>query len=633
MNSIWDNAYQNRWSWAKKAEAEFKQNLQKLKVDDLPINNAQRDITIGVYGPTQVGKTTLILRLLGIRQEALDMISDWLRGKRQYGNSATVTATEYRRSADDHFHFFSKETGWRRGLSGEELEQVLSEVRNLVETNGEISTDQIIIELANIFFEEDVNSLQFIDLPGVQSAEPSERKQVMECVSRWLPLCEITLLVDDATRINDYAQIEDKNVKHWMNETERFRLVPTCACSLESLHEGLKHNPRKEFLKKFYGKEVSRALDSALERTLETNEISKIIYPLDMGMTLQSLKESDNDLFQIVGPIMESMLKDLRDDLYIQSPESLHFKRLASLYKKAEQEKVYELKQIEHNISILESKHKTQSKLIKGFEHSRDRQLGKIKHYIFELDHLINDLKVQIKRIKGYQWEKELKDAFKQIQYEKKATSLNNRASTLLIKWEGVFEQEIQSLSKDFSYIMIDTIIKVPEINYSVEFVNPGLDIYLFQKSFDKAIEQVKNSTYKFINAYFDKLVLMASDLLNELKTKKSNEIKKLEGLREIKEKELANEISRLHHLESKIKELNEDYQSLEAAWKKELEQCHMLEQHFQKYAVLYYHYLRQLMIRGSIRKKWQAHHLLFLLKEDSEMVIGYLKGKELERK
>lgn len=56
-----------------------------------------------VFGKTQVGKTTLLMDLMGVSPAAMERVSTALRGGRAHGHSATATTMEYRRSEDQRW--------------------------------------------------------------------------------------------------------------------------------------------------------------------------------------------------------------------------------------------------------------------------------------------------------------------------------------------------------------------------------------------------------------------------------------------------------------------------------------------------------------------------------------------------
>jgi hypothetical protein len=627
MNYIWDSVYEHRWKWAKIAEAEFKQNLQKLNVDDYTLKNDTNEITIGVYGPTQVGKTTLILRLLGVRQEAIETVSDWLRGKRKQGHSATVTATEYKQSDNDLFHFYSKESGWKRHLTGEQLEKVLFDVRSQVEEQGEISTDRMIIEIANSFFEDSlsISNLNFIDLPGIQSAEKKEQLQVQNCVRHWLPICELTLLVDDATLINEYALIKDKNVKDWMHERDRFRIIPTHALTLESLLLDLQDSIDKEKVRNYYASELSRSLNG----TVDAQDLAQILYPIDIGRTLQTMKMTDAKLYNSVYPMMEDILQELREDLCSQKPEALHFKHLASIYSKAEKQKQEELAQLDKRLQKLDRNIEKQTNFMRRLHNKQQHILEDKKGATHELVVVLEKVQSVFSTIKKFNWKSDLEERFERIKSSKSVSSINGEASAFQLKWESEVEQKINSLKKIMDGIPCTRDIRTPSVNERIYYVDKMFDFYVFLSNYEIDLAYVKRTTKNWVEAYMLKFVLLVEGIVEDL-NKEINQREKQVDLQVKKhQRDFSLEEGKLRKFQKSKTDMQQERNQIEFEWQQDLEHCQELEYYFQKNAVLYFQSLKSMLRHGSTTAKWEAQHLLFLLERDSEMVIRYLKGKD----
>ncbi len=617
MNSTWDNVYQKRWDWAHKAEKEFKQSLQKLQVDEAIHNDNLSEITIGVYGPTQVGKSTLILRLLGIRQDSIETVSGWLRGKRSLGHSATVTATEYKLSRDEYFHFFSKETGWKRNLTGPQMEHTLFEVRSHVETKGRISTDQLVIEISNLYFDTEIpaHSLNLVDLPGVYSAEEAEQKQVRKCIERWLPFCELILLVEDATVINNYVQLEDKKVKYWMDETDRFRLVPTHAASLESVQKELSECLTVETLKNYYTNE----LFFSLEGKLETHEISSILYPIEIGKSLESLMRSDQRMYEKVASLMEEVLQELRNDLSSQKVDAMHYKRLASLYRLAEEKKKEEIKKIKAKIDLMKKDLERHEGFVKKLR-KRNKKLDETNTAMSKPD-------IESLRDIFFGWETDLKHRFTEISGAKRASAINALASSYQHEWEDIVKQKILAINIELEEWGIH--LRPPVTDHYIELVYTKIDAYLIGKNYERDLEMVHESTHRWMERY----VKSFESMLSRAESKLAEIFKKEMLLNAAKKKRrdqgLQHELIKLQQLTEFIEALSKKLVQEEAIWQQDIEYCQQLEIFFSKNALQAFHSLKSTLINGTDVEKWQAFHLLHLLKEDSKTIISYVKGKE----
>lgn len=74
--------------WAFKAYDRFAERLSPDVQRHLGVQ--RKEAYTVVFGRTQVGKSTLILHLLGVRAAAIGSLSDVLRGGRKSGNSSTA---------------------------------------------------------------------------------------------------------------------------------------------------------------------------------------------------------------------------------------------------------------------------------------------------------------------------------------------------------------------------------------------------------------------------------------------------------------------------------------------------------------------------------------------------------------
>ena len=617
MNYTWDNVYQKRWDWAHKAEKEFKQSLQKLQVDEAIHNDNLSEITIGVYGPTQVGKSTLILRLLGIRQDSIETVSVWLRGKRTLGHSATVTATEYKLSQDEYFHFFSKETGWKRNLTGPQMEQTLFEVRSHVETKGQISTDQLVIEISNLYFDTEIpaHNLNLVDLPGVYSAEEAEQKQVRECIERWLPICEIILLVEDATVINNYVQLEDENVKYWMNETDRFRLVPTHAASLESVQKELSECLTVATLKNYYTNE----LFFSLEGKLETHEISSILYPIEIGKSLEALMSSDQRMYEKVANLMEELLQELRNDLSSQKAEAIHYKRLASLYRLAEEKKKEDIEEIRAKLELMNNDLERHEGFVKKLR-KRNKKLDETNTAKSKPD-------IESLRDIFFGWETDLKHRFTEISGAKRASAINALASSYQHEWEDIVKQKVLAINIELEEWGIQ--LKPLVTDHYIELVYTKMDAYLIGRNYERDLEMMHESTQRWMDSYLKSFESMVSKAERELAEIFKKEMLLNAAKKKRRDQELQYELSKLQQLTESIEALSQKLVREEAIWQQDIEHCQQLEIFFNKNALQVFHSLKSTLINGTDVEKWQAFHLLHLLKADSKTIISYVKGKE----
>ena len=105
MKNYYFNYYAS-WLWTQPIIDRYLDSFIKFDAHQMDFKG---QIYVGVYGPTQVGKTTFILNLIGINENRLDELSNALRGKREKGKSSTVTATLYEKNEDNNFEIIFPE--------------------------------------------------------------------------------------------------------------------------------------------------------------------------------------------------------------------------------------------------------------------------------------------------------------------------------------------------------------------------------------------------------------------------------------------------------------------------------------------------------------------------------------------
>ncbi|MEH7255064.1 hypothetical protein V7111_23415 [Neobacillus niacini] len=290
-------------------------------------------VLIGVYGPTQVGKTTLILTMLGIGDKEIGPLSQALRGKREKGNSSTITSFIYKRSEDENFHlvFPDKTRVCCRDL--EELETALQTIRKQIES-GKVSYDKpIILDIAQQFFTnkqfaEKSKFISIIDLPGDDTKEKREEEYVEHILTRYMPLCNVCLVMEISSKIVRLFQLERPLVKDWMYYPQNFRVVLTRCLQSTSVKRAIE-----------VGEITSLAEFKANFRDhLQRNEqeIPNQIYPLEFGDTWLELKDRNDVVYQQAKGWMDSIFLELLNDLTaVKTPEN----------------QIMQIKNIEHSIS------------------------------------------------------------------------------------------------------------------------------------------------------------------------------------------------------------------------------------------------------------------------------------------
>ncbi|HFH2958015.1 hypothetical protein [Pseudomonas aeruginosa] len=232
--TTWFERYQQRYRWATKAYEELVQELAPELVDSLARNER---VTIAVYGATQVGKTTLILDLLGLNAATTEEIGSVLRGGQELGKSATAMPIRYSRSQDDSWYIAGSGP-----LTADNARQRLGDFRRQVETGGVGDAEVLDIHIPQRFFPVSGGlgadlELNIIDIPGINSHNIHEQELVARLAERYVLVADLVLLVGKADSLGflNEQDLKIPALSDWAAQPTRFRIVLTHGFSPKSV--------------------------------------------------------------------------------------------------------------------------------------------------------------------------------------------------------------------------------------------------------------------------------------------------------------------------------------------------------------------------------------------------------------
>lgn len=232
--TTWFERYQQRYRWAVRAYDRFVQDLVPELVDTLQRNE---QVTVAVYGATQVGKTTLILDLLGLSTLTTDEVGSVLRGGQQLGKSATAMPIRYGRSLDDSWYIAGEGP-----LSADTARETLRAFRRKVESGGICDAEVLDIRIPRGLFQQCDGSsagleLNIIDIPGINSHSSAEQALVTKLADRYVVAADIVLLVGKADSLGflNERDLIIPALADWAAQPTRFRIVLTYGFSPDSL--------------------------------------------------------------------------------------------------------------------------------------------------------------------------------------------------------------------------------------------------------------------------------------------------------------------------------------------------------------------------------------------------------------
>jgi GTPase SAR1 family protein len=624
MNHTFTHFHKDRFEWAFRAKKEFINRFVRLDVAKAEAS-ITKELTIAVYGPTQVGKTTVILSLLGLKQEMLGQLSKWLRGKRKLGESSTVTVMRYERSKDYYFHVRLPNGDAKTNLTGEQLEAALQSVRSNVETQHSYSVEPVVIEIPSDYFEARKVNMNIVDLPGVESAELKEVEHVKQCIKHWLPLSEVCLLVDDATQLTAFTQYTIKDIQNWFEQLPNFRVIPTRALSLDSIRKDIDKNmiTTAKDLVADYAKVLNRVLKMQLD-------LAKTIYPIDVGNSWNVIREKEPVLYEKMKEIMEEILHNLQNDLENLDVNELSFSRLTKLYKEAVEESKQELEENEKSLEKYKQVIKRQDFIIK--QESKEAEL-KYKNMSSEIDinHMFsNHIGTLFKDVEPDQIKQFVKSHIEYNSGNKKASALNGYASKLQLSIETDLESKLREVKENAHNLKKSSgqHLELPDI-YSIPKIHQKIDAFWFTSTYEKALYKIRDQACDWVVEMYESYNQLLTTIRNEVTEQLEQLFKKTEAFQRANDEKM----QRLHKELAVYKEQQEQLEALNKEvyemWNQDREHAAQLQGYFIKHWLLYKEELQQHFLYGDTKERWLATQYLHLLQQDGEKIIESLNYEE----
>ncbi|APE97247.1 hypothetical protein BG030_03905 [Pseudomonas putida] len=305
----WSERYRQRHDWALQAYDRFVHELAPEVSGQL---RRSEQVTVVVYGATQVGKTTLILDLLGLVSDTREEIAEVLRGGQTLGKSATIMPLRYGRSSDDHWYI-----GQSGPLDRQAATRALADTRRAVEQGQRTGIDLTDILIPARFFPlASENALdvdvKLIDLPGLDARNAHERELVATLARTFVTVADLVLLVTQASSLGflrpENLQIEE--LANWVHQPVRFRVVITSSFSLSSVRKRMLAAPM----------DVT-ALRSAMSEEIQTLELTipehfqSNLFVMELGDSAREMAEADPAYFALVCPVVDTFRRQLIEDI------------------------------------------------------------------------------------------------------------------------------------------------------------------------------------------------------------------------------------------------------------------------------------------------------------------------------
>jgi GTPase SAR1 family protein len=362
---FWVELSEARLNWAYEAQRRFVASFQDERIKELYATNRQKDIFVAVFGPSQVGKTSLILRLIGVDPEYMATVIQALRGGREEGRSSTVTSMMYAASPDQNYYVKGTQGhDWVTCCNEKEVSEWLRLLREEVEVSFAYSVQPVEIRIPQRYFTPNQRSdihVRMMDLPGIYSSTPEEQDHVLRVIHHYLPQANLILLVNQAKQLASFQHFGIESIDEWRFVPDKFRIVLTHSVSANSIREMIQEVPPEAFHKHFY-EEFARTV------VRFPNEI--MVYPLEYGNSWDQMRLKKFPWFEQYDRHMENLFDQLRNDINESANEYSQVRMNYRLYRSVE-EKLREKEE--------------------WFEQGR-----------IELEHRMREMKEHLKELNGY---------------------------------------------------------------------------------------------------------------------------------------------------------------------------------------------------------------------------------------
>ncbi|WJV54902.1 hypothetical protein PCO85_05600 [Prodigiosinella aquatilis] len=312
----WQRLESRQSEWAFRAYDRLIKTLSHDVQERIQLRESDAEPYVVIFGKTQVGKTTLLLDLMGIDLQQMATLSHVLRGGREAGKSATATAMEYRRSTDQRWGLFvQSKTSWF--VSDDDMTEALAQLRKQMERGELVVDSSCIVHIPGRFFRIQTSGapgVRILDLPGDNPANMEEQKHVNQMAKTYLPFADLVLLIgrgDDLSFLQPEV-ITLPGIEDWQAMPHRFRIVTTYSYSAQSVKTLIRNDPAFDIT------QLRQRLIEQIERFNSLSDAVKdqnLYFPLEFGSSWLSMAENDSSLYARVAPMVSRLRSELLEQI------------------------------------------------------------------------------------------------------------------------------------------------------------------------------------------------------------------------------------------------------------------------------------------------------------------------------
>ena len=314
----WHELHKRQSDWAFRAYGRLIQTLSEDVQEKLSLKDEAAQPYVVIFGKTQVGKTTLLLDLMGIAAEQMPIISEVMRGGREQGKSATATTMEYRASLGEYWGLtIPGESAPRLLYSDQEMKRALGHLREVMESGQLVAESPCVVHIPKRFFDtanSRATNVRILDLPGDNPANEQEQKHVNQMAKTYLPFADLILLVgrgDDLGFLKPEV-ITLPGIEDWQAMPHRFRIVTTYSYTAQSVKDILRNDDAAD------ESLLRRRLIQEIERFGALNEAARdeaLYFPLEFGNSWSGVQATEPELHRRMSPIITRLRAELLNQI------------------------------------------------------------------------------------------------------------------------------------------------------------------------------------------------------------------------------------------------------------------------------------------------------------------------------
>lgn len=277
-----------------------------------------------MIGATQMGKTTLIMTLMGVLPNKTEELEKILRGGRRYGSSSTSTAIIYSKMPKDSEN--SDKFGLAKGEITKRIEErdvvffsdseqfkiALERInensrKNSVKEKEDLSLITYVF-IPNSYFESNSEEdLQIVDLPGFGDKNEIVCRKIKKTVEMLSDFIAGVVAVVSADKIQQLGS----EYKSFIDNRSEKNLLIAVSYSISRLQKDIRKEAeaketdkeKEEIIRKFYKDEIEK---------ITNKELSERVFPIE-SKKWASGSEGSESLLNTVDLFTNSILKELKN--------------------------------------------------------------------------------------------------------------------------------------------------------------------------------------------------------------------------------------------------------------------------------------------------------------------------------